>query len=468
MPLRPAPRRFPALPVAPAPEPPRSVIVVGAGLAGAQTVAALREHGFDGRLTLLGAEGVPPYDRPPLSKEMFTRPEPVWLSDDLGVDVAKLADDVRFGDSAVALETSPEAVAVRSASGARVEADAVVLAMGSAPVRPAGWESAWTLHTADDAARLRAALRPGLRLVVVGAGWIGAEIAGVAAGRGVRVTVVEAAATPLERQLGAAVGTHLAPWYEAAGVRLITGSSVARVQPDGVVLEDGERLPADVVLAAVGARPASGWLVGTLPLDATGRLRVDASGRLTGHASPTDPAGRLAPATLARVWAVGDVAVREHPVFGPVPGGHWSAALHDPEVTARAMLGRDASPADPEELRARLGLAPIPRHAPYVFSRQLGHDLALLGLPSAADDVVLRGDPAAGGPWAALYLERALDRHPLTTPEGHPVATVRAVLLVDTPREVGAVRRLMNGGAPLRVDLPRALDPTARLRDATL
>ena len=441
---------------------------MGAGLAGAQTVAALREHGFDGTLTVLGAEGVPPYDRPPLSKEMFTRPEPVWLRDDLGVDVARLADDVRLADPAVSLAVEPDGVLVATASGARVAADAVVLAVGSTPVRPPGWDSAWTLHTAADAARLRAALEPGLRLVIVGAGWIGAEVAGVAAGRGAHVTVMEAGEVPLERQLGAAVGARLAPWYEAAGVRLVTGAAVASVDARGVTLAGGDRLDADVVLAAVGARPASGWLAGTLPLDATGRLRVDVSGRLTGHASPTDPAGRLAPATLARIWAVGDVAVREHPVFGPVPGGHWSAALHDPDVTARAMLGVDRSASDPEELRARLGLTPVERHAPYVFSRQLGHDLALLGLPTPADDVVLRGDPASGGPWAALYVESALDRHPQHTPEGHEVVTVRAVLLVDTPREVGAVRRLMNGSTPLRLDLARASDPLTRLRDAAV
>ncbi len=441
---------------------------MGAGLAGTQTVAALREHGFDGHLTVLGAEGVPPYDRPPLSKELVTRPEPVWLSDDLGIDVDKLGDDVRLADRATSLAVTTESVVVTTASGSRVEADAVVLATGSAPVTPKGWEPAWVLHTAADAARLRAALRPGLRLVVVGAGWIGAEIAGVAAGQGADVTVVEAAAVPLERQLGAGVGRHLPPWYEAAGVRLMTGAEVTAVDAGGVTLVDGERLDADVVLAAVGARPASEWLTGAVPRDPSGRLRVDVAGRLTGHRSPTDPAGRLAPAALARVWAVGDIAVRDHPVFGPVPGGHWSAALHDPEVTVRAMLGVDPAPSDPEELRARLGLAPVVRHGPYVFSRQLGHDLALLGLPTPADGVVLRGDPASGGPWAALYLEQALDRHPRTTREGHRVALLRAVLLVDSPRDVGPLRRLMNGPAPLQIDVDAALDVTRRLRDAII
>jgi NADPH-dependent 2,4-dienoyl-CoA reductase/sulfur reductase-like enzyme len=173
---------------------------------------------------------------------------------------------------------------------------------------------------------LRTALRerPGLRLVVVGAGWIGAEIAGVAAGAGADVTVVEAAPAALSRQLGQRVGAHLAPWYDAAGVRLRTGAPVAAVRPDGVTLASGEELPADLVLAAVGARPASGWLAGTLPLDARGGLRVDETGAVPGQ---------------PRVWAVGDVASRAHPVVGTVPGGHWSAALHDPDAPVRAMLG---------------------------------------------------------------------------------------------------------------------------------
>jgi hypothetical protein len=288
---------------------------------------------------------------------------------------------------------------------------------------------------------------------------------------------VEAGPVPLERQLGRRVGGLLTPWYDAAGVTLVTGVAVEKVLPgpaDGaagggsVVLADGRVLEADLVLAAVGARPASGWLAGSLPLESNGGLRVNRAGRFMGMHSPTDPAGRLHLDALRRVWAVGDIATREHPVFGPVPGGHWSAALHDPEVTVRALLGLDERAAEPEHVRERLGLAPIPSHAPYVFSQQLGHDLALFGVPSPFDEVVLRGTPTASGGWAALYLENALDRHPRRTQEGHRVATVRAVLLVDSPREVGQVRKLMNRGVPLTVDLDRALDPAVKLKDAVV
>ncbi|MGW2091564.1 NAD(P)/FAD-dependent oxidoreductase [Promicromonospora sukumoe] len=457
---------------------PSSVVVVGAGLAGAQTAAALRKHGFEGHLTVLGAEGLPPYDRPPLSKELLKRTEPVWLADDLGTDLTALVDDLRLADPATRLEADQERVVVRTASGEDVVADAVVLACGSAPLRPAGWDAAMTLHTAPDAERLRAAVAvPGMRLVVVGAGWIGAEVAGVAAGAGARVTVVEAGPVPLERQLGRTVGGLLTPWYDAAGVTLVSGVAVEKVLPgpsDGapgagsVVLADGRVLEADLVLAAVGARPASRWLAGSLPLETNGGLRVNRAGRFMGVHSPTDPAGRLHLDALRRVWAVGDIATREHPVFGPVPGGHWSAALHDPEVTVRALLGLDERAAEPDHVRERLGLAPIPAHAPYVFSQQLGHDLALFGVPSPFDDVVVRGTPTASGGWAALYLENALDRHPRRTADGHRVATVRAVLLVDSPREVGQVRKLMNRSVPLTVDLDRALDPATKLKDAVV
>nr|WP_255371919.1 FAD-dependent oxidoreductase [Cellulosimicrobium sp. CUA-896] len=388
-------------------------------------------------MTLLGAEGVAPYDRPPLSKELLTRTEPAWLEAELGVDVVALADDVRLDDPAVGLLPAVEdgrlAHVVTTRSGARLEADAVVLAVGSAPVRPAGWEAARVLHSAADAAALRALVRPGLRLTVVGAGWIGAELAGVAAAAGAQVTVVEAGATPLERQFGPVVGAHVAPWYAAAGVRLVTGAAVVEVRPDGVLLADGTDVPADVVLAAIGARPATSWLDGAVPLDARGAVPVDATGAVEG---------------VPGVWAVGDCATREHPHLGRVPGGHWSAALHDPEPTARAVLGL-APDAD------------APAHAPYVFSQQLGHDLALFGVPPQGAEVVLRGEPGTPGGWAAFYL----DPGTAGTAADDGAARVRAVLLVDSARDVGAVRRAANRGA-LRVDLDVARDPGRRLRDA--
>ncbi|MHA7132295.1 NAD(P)/FAD-dependent oxidoreductase [Oerskovia turbata] len=451
----------------------RSIVVVGAGLAGAQTVAALRAHGFRGHVTIVGAEGVPPYDRPPLSKELFTRSGPAWLSEEIGVDVATLADEALLDDPAVDLEPGPDEVTVTTRSGRRVTADVAVLAVGSEPLRPAGWESALTLHTADDAARLRERLTPGTRLVTIGAGWIGAELAGVAAKAGCEVTVLEAAQTPLERQLGAEVGAHLARWYADAGARLLTSAQVTEVAGSHVVLADGSRIEGDLVLAAVGARPATTWLKGTLPLDPRGSIRVNSSGRVAPPtvAAPSGTSGHLPLKALRRLYAVGDCATRDNAVFGPVPGGHWSAALHDPEPTVRAILGIDEMPAEPQPVRELLGLAPVAQHAPYVFSQQLGHDIALFGTPSPFHEVVYRGDPEGGETghegWTALYLETAAGAHRATA-EGHRLATVRAILVVDAPREVGQVRKLMNRDVALHVDVEIATDPGRKLRDAVV
>ena len=426
------------------PAAPRSVVVVGAGIAGARTVLELRAQGFDGRVTLLGAEGVAPYDRPPLSKHLLDRPAPAWLSDELGADALAAADDVRLGSPATRLAVDDEGVRVGTADG-EVAADAVVVATGSAAVRPTAWEGALTLHTAADAERLRAALgfphglAPGSgsaggarpptrrRLVVVGAGWVGAEVATVAAAAGVDVTVVEAREAPLMTALGAEVGALTAPWFARAGVGLRTGVPVAAVEPGAVRLTDGTVLPADAVLAAIGARPATAWLAGALPLEPDGSVLVD-----EGHA----PVGGS-----WRVRVVGDAGRRRSARHGWVPGGHWDAALRGPAVAVAGLLGREAAESD---------------LAPYVFSTQLGHELALYGLPGADDEVVLRGDPAGDDGWTALWF----------APGGGAAGTLTAVFAVDRPRDVAGARRLLAGAALPVLDRARAADPAVPLPKA--
>lgn len=443
----------------------RSIVVVGAGLAGARTVLELRTQGFDGHVTVLGAEGVAPYDRPPLSKHLLDRPAPAWLSDELGVDALALADDVRLASPATGLRllgagpadgvgtagpagtTDPgTGVEVRTADDV-VTADAVVVATGAAAVRPAAWPSALALHTAADAARLRAALRPGAgagaagttgatgtagaagltRLVIIGAGWIGAEIATVATAAGVQVTVVEARETPLITALGPRVGALTAPWFAHAGVALHTGVAVATVAEDAVTLVDGTVIPADVVLAAVGARPATGWLAGALRLDADGSVPVD-----EWHAPVDGP---------WRVRVVGDAARRRSRRHGWVPGGHWDTALRGPADAVAGLLGTDHAghPAPTE----------APDLAPYVFSTQFGHELALYGSPSADDDLLLRGDPAGDG-WSALWFAPGTDR-------------LTGVFAVDRPRDVGGARRLFSGADLPVLDRARAADPAVPL-----
>lgn len=402
-----------------------SAVVVGAGLAGARTVLELRAQGFTGRLTMLGAEGVAPYDRPPLSKHLLDRPAPAWLADELGADALAASDEVRLDTPALGLDVREDGIEVRTAEGP-VTADAVVVACGAAAVRPATWEAALTLHTAADAERLRARLRPGARLVVIGAGWIGAEVATGAARAGVDVAVVEARDAPLATVLGPHVGALTAPWYEPAGVRLHTGVAVAAVEPGTVSLTDGTVLPADVILAAIGARPATGWLDGTLPLDPDGSVRVDEA------YAPVDGSWR--------VRVVGDAARRRSARHGWVPGGHWDAALRGPAVAVAGLLGGE--PAEPDL-------------APYVFSTQLGHELALFGLPGAHDDLVLRGDPAGTAGWTALWFAPGTDR-------------LTAVFAVDRPRDVGGARRLFAGDGLPAVDRARAADPAVPLARAVV
>ncbi len=417
--------------------PPRSVLVVGAGLAGSGTVTALRDQGFTGRITLLGDEGLEPYDRPPLSKELLSRTEPVWLRDDLSFDLSR-ADDVRLAEPALGLTVTADEISVTTTSGT-LTADAVVLASGARAVRPNGWDSALTLHTAADADVLRRSLTPDARLVLVGAGWIGAEVAGVAAAAGVRVTVLEAAPTPLAAALGTEIGALTAPWYDAAGVRLVTDATVTRVDEHEVELADGEVVGADVVLAAVGARPGSAWLAETLPLDPDGSVRVDEGHRVLTPGGP-----------LPHVVAVGDLARRRSPRHGWVSGGHWDGALRGPAVAVRTLLG-GAGAADP------VGAGPHDDVAPYVFSTQLGHELGMYGHPDPTDDVVLRGDPADDphGSFTALWFAPGTDE-------------LTGVLGVDRPRDVSAARKLFAGPRLPRLDRSRAADPDVPLRRAAL
>ena len=425
------------------------MLVVGAGLAAAQVVAELRAAGFDGRVRVLGAEGVPPYDHPPLSKHLFDRTEPAWLSDEIGVDVSALADEVHLARPARELLLGGDRPAVRTDDGV-LAADHVVIATGAHATRPAGWEAALTLHTAADAERLRAALAGGSRrLVVIGAGWIGAEVAGVAAAAGHEVTVVESAPAPLWAALDLA-GAFTARWYDEAGVALLTDTQVAQVRADGVTLADGRTLEADVVLAAVGARPATDWLAGAVPRLPDGSIQVDPAYRVLAPQAtpPVAAAGRDAEtfwvlsgppgtwwAPVPGLWAVGDAARRTSPRHGPVRGGHWDGALRGPRALVGHLLGKPVG-------------APEDDPAPYVFSTQLGHDLALFGVPQGRD-AVLRGDPAGPDGWGVLWYTG--DR-------------VAAVLVVDRPRDVGAARRLFTGKELPKVDRAVAADPALPLR----
>ena len=267
------------------------VVVAGAGLAGLRTVTELRERGFTGQVTLIGAETWPPYDRPPLSKKVLTDE---GLDPSLKADFAALGVDFRPGEAATGMDAETLAT-----TRDKYPYDRLILATGALPVALPGPGPQRLLRNYDDALALRALLEPGLRLVIVGAGWIGAELATAAAARGGQVTVVEAGPAPLASAVGAPVGAQTSRWYAAAGVQLRTGTAVESVQPGGLTLADGGWIAADEIVTAVGVRPATGWLEGSGVWLENG-VAVDSGLR----------------ASQPGVYAVGDCAAFESRRFG--------------------------------------------------------------------------------------------------------------------------------------------------------
>ena len=198
-------------------------MVAGAGLAGLRTAEELRARGYAGQITLIGAETRPPYDRPPLSKKVLTQ---TGINPSLQADFGALDVDFRPDEAATRLDAE-----VLLTTRGKYPFDHLVLATGALPVKLPGDGRQRFLRSYDDALALRDLLRPGLRLAIVGAGWIGAELATAAVAHGAQVTVVEAGPAPLAAAIGAPVGAQTAHWYADAGVRLRTGAAVESVQP---------------------------------------------------------------------------------------------------------------------------------------------------------------------------------------------------------------------------------------------
>lgn len=382
------------------------VIVVGAGLSGVRTAEALRARGYSGRISLVGAEDRPPYDRPPLSKDVLT-----GKTDDTTIEADWAALDVELllGRRATGLRDG----AVDTDAGA-LGFDGLVIATGAAPVRLPGGPYR-VLRTIDDALSLRAAFRPGMRLVIVGAGWIGAEAATAAAGAGCDVTVVEAASTPLAASVGPRVGDQTIRWYHESGIDLRLAVGVEDIRPGAVILSDGRDLPADEVLVAVGVRPEVSWLAGSgITLD--DGVVVDE---------------RLA--ARPGVVAVGDCASWWSPRFARhLRVEHWDTALNAPETAAGTLLGEHAA-YDP---------------VPYFWSEQHGRMLQYAGHHPSAAQPVWRGNPT-GDEWSACWLRDGV---------------LTAIAAVNRPRDLLQGRRLIASNAV--VDPDRLADPSVRVRDA--
>lgn len=379
-------------------------VIAGAGLAGFRVTEELRSKGFSGSVVLVGAESRPPYDRPPLSKKVLTED----VDPSLRADFAALEVDFRPGEEATALKSG-----VLLTSRDKYPFDALVVATGATPVALPGPGPQRFLRTYDDALALRARLRPGLRLAIVGAGWIGAELATAAASLGCVVTVVEAGPAPLATALGASVGAKTIRWYAEAGVELRTDTPVSSVETGGLALSDGSWLPADEVVTAVGVRPAVGWLAGSGVTVSNG-VEVDASLRTP----------------VPGVYAVGDCAAFESRRFGRrLRVEHWDLALHAPSVVAAGIMG-EAAVFDP---------------VPYFWSEQFGQMVQYVGYHGDADQLVWRGSPDEPQ-WGACWLRG--DR-------------LVALLTVNRPRDLLRGRRTIESGSP--VDPERLADPEYRV-----
>jgi 3-phenylpropionate/trans-cinnamate dioxygenase ferredoxin reductase subunit len=399
---------------------PEHVVVVGAGLAGLRTIEELRSRDYAGRVTLIGAEARLPYDRPPLSKKLMT-----GAVDDttLRHDLDTLQVRLRLAERAVGL-----ADGVLLTDGGEYDFDALVLATGASPVKLPGGGRQHVLRTLDDALELRKLLLPGAALAIVGAGWIGAELATAAAQLGCRVTVLEAGPAPLAVAVGAEAGGLTAAWYAAAGVELRLDQGVESVEAGGLVLAGGDWLAADVVVTAVGVRPTVSWLADS-GIDVDNGVTVDEQLR----------------SSAPEVFGVGDCAAFQSVRYGRrLRFEHWDVALHAPEVAAANVLGESAV-YDP---------------VPYFWSEQFGRMVQYVGYHGPADsgaadsgavpELLWRGDPA-GERWAAAWLTGG---------------RLVALLAVGIPRDVLQARRVIGSGVP--VDPARLADPRVPVRDCVL
>ncbi|MGV9343717.1 NAD(P)/FAD-dependent oxidoreductase [Streptomyces spiralis] len=396
---------------------PRRVVVVGAGMAGVQTAVALREQGFTGTVTLIGAEPHQPYDRPPLSKAVLLGKAEGSAFD---VDFESLALELRLGCEALAVR--PDAHVLDTSEGP-VPYDVLVVATGAEPIRLPGAEGVPGVHllrTLDDAERLRPVLAEQHDIVVVGAGWIGAEFATAAREAGCAVTVVEAADRPLAGALPAEVAAPMTTWYADSGAELRTHARVERVEPGAVVLDDGSRLPAGAVVVGIGARPATAWLAGSgIALGEQGEVLAD------DHLRTSVP----------DVYAVGDCASFPSRRYGErLLVHHWDNALQGPRTVAANIIDLTPAAYDP---------------VPYFWSEQFGRFVQYAGHHTSADATVWRGEPS-GPAWTVCWLRG--DR-------------LVALLAVGRPRDLAQGRRLIEAGTPMD---PRLLaDPARPLKAAT-
>lgn len=343
----------------------RVFVIVGGSLAGATAAATLCDEGFDGRVVLVGAEPLPPYERPALSKEFLRGEQP--LEEQYVRPRSWYADhevDARFGARAVQLDVRDREVVV--AGGERLAYDALLVATGSRnrklDVPGSSLPGVFDLRTAADAERIKAAAAGGARVVCVGMGFIGAEVAASMRMLGHEVTVVEVFETTLYRVLGPDIGRALEGVHRDHGVELLFNEAVASFEGDGrleaVLTSGGRRLDADVAIVGVGTEPSVELMAGT-GLDQGGGV----------------PVGPTLETSVPGVFAAGDVARHDHPVFGPIRVEHFDNAIKMGETAARNMLGAGEVFADPH----------------WFWSDQYDSQVQMAGFAATWDRMVVRG-----------------------------------------------------------------------------
>ena len=400
---------------------PRStVVIVGANLAGGRAAEALRKEGFDGRIFLVGEEPHPPYERPPLSKEylrgempreeLFVQPESFWAEQEI---------ELLMGVRAVSLDLAHKRVEL--SSGERLSFDKLLLATGGRvrrlEVPGADLEGIHYLRTVDDSEALARELRPGRRLAIVGAGFIGSEVAASAREKGLEVTMIEVLPLPLQKALGPEVGRIYADIHRQHGVELVLGEGVERFEGDSrlqaVVTSTGRRIECDLALVGVGIVPA------TELAEAVG-LTVDNGIVVNEFCQTSHP----------DVYAAGDVANFYSPVLGRrLRVEHWHNAQNQGMAAARSMLRGEPY-----------------AEVPWFWYDQYYLNMQYVGFADAWDRLVFRGDVEARR-FTAFYLRQG---------------RLEAALAINRPRDIRAARELIQARAAL--DPERLADESQDLR----
>jgi 3-phenylpropionate/trans-cinnamate dioxygenase ferredoxin reductase subunit len=389
-----------------------SVGIVGANIAGASAAETLRRLAYDGRITLIGAETALPYERPPLSKEFLTGQldeERLTLRPRAFYDEQRI--ELWLGQRATALDTATRTITL--ASGERHRFDRLVLATGSEvlpfPVPGADLPGVYALRTLADAHTLRAALRAGAshggRVVVIGAGFIGSEVAAACRMAGMDVALIEMLPVPLERALGPEMGALLANVHRARGVEVLTGETVTAIRGAGraeeVVTSSGAHIPCAFVVVGTGVRPALGWL-------ANSGLAIE-NGVVVDAFCETSAPGIFAAGDLAN-WPYQPAATA--PVLR-VRLEHWDNALRQGETVARNLLGE--------------GVAY--HHIPYFWSDQYDLKLQFVGYTPEWDEIVVRGVPPES--FVAFYLREGRVRAAFSSNRQRDLVTLKKLIAAD-------------------------------------